>query len=372
MTVIAAIVEEPKGKFELSEVELDDIRDNEVLVRVEASGICHMDVEASDLVPLPAIFGHEGVGIIEKKGSKISGVEVGDRVVISYASCGECSRCNAEKPYYCEEGWDITFSGKRLDGSHTAFRDGTPISAAFFGQSSFASHAITYQENIVTADMSVPVEVLAALPCGFLTGSSIIHEQFAVEAGSAVAVFGVGAVGLGSIMAAKIMGASPIIAIDVKPSRLELAKELGATHVINAIEEDVLSVIADITGKGPAYSVDTTGNEAAFNNALACLATGGRMAGCILPSPMEDFTFKPFVWFEKGLSMEAVSFGNGVAQKMIPIMIDWYKNGKFPVDKLVQTYPFDQINTAVDDAHKGITVKPVLLMDHTKTTNNED
>tara|TARA_R110001599_G_scaffold183999_1_gene377459 strand:- start:15108 stop:16232 length:1125 start_codon:yes stop_codon:yes gene_type:complete len=359
----AWIVRGANKPFERTEVSLDDLRPDEVLVEVTASGICHMDLEAKDLVPLPAIFGHEGVGRVTGIGAAVEDVAVGDRVIMTYAACGRCGSCVADAAYHCEDSWDVTFSGLRADGSPTIFENGQAISAAFFQQSSFGRYAITPARGVVRVDEDCEIDdtLLAALPCGVLTGAGVVARQFAFTGGEELAVFGVGAVGLSAVMAARKLGAKSILAVDVKPSRLALARELGATHVINPAQEaDSVASIKRNFPRGLPFVIDTSGNATAFHSATRILRTGGRLAVCILPSPMEEFQFKPFDLFVRAATMEAVSFGNADAREFLPHLLSWYAAGEFPVDRIVTVFPFSQLNEAVEAAIGGEAIKPVL------------
>jgi aryl-alcohol dehydrogenase len=356
----AWVCESSDAEFTLQEVELDSPRADEVLVEVTATGICHADIEGKSVLPLPAVLGHEGVGVVREVGSDVSRVRAGDRVVMSYGYCGHCDPCRTHRPFHCDEGWELTFSGHRLDGSHTVHRGDQALSACFFQQSSFARHALCTERNLVVVDADVPDTLLAALPCGVLTGAGIVTCQFGMSRGSSLGVFGAGAVGLSAVMAAARAGVSPLVAVDVHASRLELARELGASHVINAREGDVCATLREICPRGLAYAIDATANEAGFNNAISCLGTGGRLAVCNLPPPMEEFGFKPFDWFTRCASLEAVSFGNAVAQELIPRMVEWFESGEFSVDRLISVYPFSDINLACADSEAGRSIKPVL------------
>jgi len=240
--------------------------------------------------------------------------------------------------------------------------NGDPISAAFFNQSSFATHCLTKPQNLVKVDTETDDATLAAFPCGVLTGAGIVFEQFDVQPDEGIVIFGVGAVGLSAVMAAKVVGASPIIVVDMKTDRLSLAMDLGATHSIQPQSQDVDEAVKSVSHSGVPYAIDTTGNAIAFELAIRTLITGGRMAMCILPSPMEDFEFKPFELFVKAASLEGVSFGQAVPQDLIPKLLALFEDGRFPVDRLVSTYDFADINTAVRDSLSGETIKPVLIM----------
>jgi aryl-alcohol dehydrogenase len=359
----AWLVSESDADFQLARVTLDHLRSDEVLVELTASGICHMDIEAKQLVPLPAVLGHEGVGVIKEVGRDVGILKVGDRVIMTYAACGHCHKCTSDQPYHCVDTWDITFSGRREDGTPTAFVDGEPISAAFFQQSSFGRLAITPARGLVKVDDSEAMDdvTLAALPCGILTGAGIVACQFGFSGGESIAIFGAGAVGLSAVMAAKKLGADSIVAIDVKEERLALARQLGATDVFNPTDpNNDLTKFQVAYASGFDFVIDTTGNSRAFVSCIEALATAGRMAVCILPAPMEDFVFKPFEWWTKAAKLEAVSFGEADAKTFLPKLIEWHQAGEFPVELLMKVYPYEELNAAISDSLNGDTIKAVL------------
>ena len=356
----AAIFSADTNAFSIEDIELAELQPKEVRVKLHASGVCHMDMAAPELVAPPAIYGHEGVGTVVEIGTAVTRFRPGDRVVMSYGSCGACANCDDGKPYHCDNSWDVTFTGRRADKTPTAYWRGKPVAAAFFQQSSFAQHAVTLEDGLVGVSDDTPSEILAALPCGVLTGVGVVFEQLNVRPGNSIAIFGAGAVGLSSVMAARIVGASPIIAVDLNDDRLALARELGATETINPSQGDVAKLLLSAISRGVQFAVDTTGSSKAFDAAVHSLGVGGELAACILPSPMDDFSFQPMKLFEQAASLKFVSFGNATPKNMIPKMIDLFKDGRLPVDKLIKTYPFENINDACADAKRGAAIKPVL------------
>lgn len=225
-----AIVSTPEKDFNMQEVYLDEIKDDEVLVKIIASGICHTDATVLDgtmPTPKPVVLGHEGSGIVEKVGSNVTSVTPGDHVVLGFAYCGHCENCLDGNAAACENMIELNFSGKNK-------RHVTPIHdlnnndiSQFFGQSSFAYHAVVDENNTVKVPKDVDIRLLGPLGCGIMTGSGTILNSLQPKPGSSLVVFGTGAVGLSGLMAAKIAGCTTIIAIDIHDSRLELAKELG-------------------------------------------------------------------------------------------------------------------------------------------------
>lgn len=336
---------------------------HEAVVRIEACGICHMDLDGPSLCTLPAVFGHEGVGVVEAVGSQAK-VKVGDRVILGYGSCGTCPSCTQAHPHYCDQSWDVTFGGRRLDGSPTLWDDSdAPLHAAFFQQSSFATHAIVPDHCLVPMPRDVPAEVGASITCGVMTGTGAVLNVLEVKPGETILIVGAGAVGLGAVMAAHRAGAGEILVVDVRDDRLILAQELGATTVFNprsgAMDEWVMAQ----TGRGVGKLLETSGNATAFESAIASLRTGGHMAYAILPSPMDEYVLKPMRLFEKAARFEALSFGNSVPQDLFPRMLHWWREGEFPVERLIATFPFADINQAMERTRSGDVIKAVLMME---------
>ena len=263
MKVNAAVATAPQTDLDIRELTLDEPHADEITVRMVASGVCHTDAIVRDQwypTPLPAVLGHEGSGIVEAVGADVVDLKVGDKVVLAPASCGVCENCTAGHPQYCVEFYDLNFGGSRKDGSKMFDDNGSPVSSNFFGQSSFATASNVRARNAVKVDDDAPVELLGPLGCGIMTGSGAVLNVLKPSPGESIAVFGTGAVGLAGMLAAKAAGATTIIMVDIIPSRLEFAKELGATHVVNSKETDAVEAIREITGgRGVSYALDTTG-----------------------------------------------------------------------------------------------------------------
>lgn len=359
---IAAVINSPQGEFTFEEIELSDLRHDEVLVRNEASGICHTDFVAQNITPLPAVLGHEGVGIIEAVGSGVTKVVPGDRVVISYPSCGSCAGCLGSQPYYCDHHIPLGFNGTRLDGSKTIQMAGKPISGSFFQQSSFATHSIAASRNIVPVSSSLRAEMMAAIPCGIQTGAGAVLNTFKISPSEGLVVFGAGAVGLSAIMAGKLTGASPIIAVDIVDSRLQIAKELGATHIINAMDGETARCIKEISPKGVDYSLETSGNDQALDDAIACLATGGECGMVIAPHFGKKYPFSPTEVFKRGANLRGIIQGSSIPSSFLPVLIRLNQEGRFPYERLIEVYDFEDINRAVKETKAGRAIKPVLKM----------
>lgn len=358
MKITAAVVRDKEMQYQLEEIEIQEPKANEVLVKIVASGICHTDATAQKegMVPFPAVLGHEGSGIVEKVGSNVTTVVPGDHVVLSFASCGTCENCLAGMPAYCARFMELNFSGVNADGTSPLEQHGHRLHN-FFGQSSFATYAIANERSVVKVDKDIDLALLGPLGCGIQTGSGIVFNALNPSFGESIAVFGAGGVGLSAVMAANIVGCSKIIVLDIVDSRLELAKELGATHVINTRDKDAVEEIRKITGAGVNYSFDTTGIQFIANQAVEALKPRGTAAYAV-GGPELPKLFS----FSLGKRVISSVEGDAVPQLFIPQLIEYYKQGKFPFDKLVKFYDFKDINQAFADSKSGVAVKPIVKM----------
>ena len=368
MRSTAAVVREESQPFEIEELELEEPRAGEVLVRVVATGMCHTDLIVWDQwypVPLPAVLGHEGAGMVERVGEGVTKLEPGDHVVLTFASCGRCANCLRGNPTYCLQFFDLNFGGTRLDGSNALGTvDGDPVHDRFFGQSSFATYAIATQRNATKVRDDVPVELLGPLGCGIQTGAGGVMNVLHPEAGTSIALFGAGAVGMSAVMAARIVGCATIVAIDVVPERLELARELGATHIINANEaENVVEEAQEITGGGADYTLETTAAPAVFRQAVDSLAPLG-VCGFIGAAPLgTEVSLDMNDILIPGKTVRGIVEGDSVPDVFIPRLVELYAQGRFPFDRLLQYYSLQEINQAAEDAEEGNTLKPVLRIE---------
>lgn len=364
MKITAAVVKEKGGQFVLEEVELDQPKAQEVLVRVVATGVCHTDLVVRDQElpsPLPAVLGHEGSGIVEAIGSGVHGLDVGDHVVMTFGFCGECPNCHQGLPTYCYNWSAHNFGGSRADGSHRIhYHDHPDTHDGFFSQSSFATFAIAHQNNAIKVTKEVPLEILGPLGCGIQTGAGAILNSLKVATGASVAIFGTGAVGLSAVMAARVAGATTIVAIDINDERLKLASELGATHTFNSKRVDVVEEIQKFTGLGTDFSFDTTGRPEVIRTAVNSLKIHGTCGIVGVTPPDEELSFGPGDIMSMGRNIKGILEGDSVPSVFIPRLIELYQQGRFPFDKLVKFYEFDQINQAASDSENGITVKPIL------------
>jgi len=359
---VKAVITRNKGEFSVEQVTLHEPKAEEVLVRITAVGMCHTDLSARDGLipcPFPIVLGHEGAGVVEKVGAAVQGIEPGDHVVLSYSSCGRCDACLQGKTSGCVHFVTLNFGGTMLDGTRRIEQNGQEIST-FFGQSSFSEYAVANYRNVIKVPKDVPLEIIAPLGCGILTGSGAVINKLQPEPGSSIAVFGCGAVGLSALMAAKLKGCTTIIAIDINDSRLELAKELGATHTINSKEVgNVVERVIEISNGGVMYAVETSGVPQVLRQAVDSTKPLGTTAVVGAPAAGTNVELDHFgLIIEK--NVRGVIMGSSVPQVFIPQLIELYKQGVFPYDKLIKIYDFEDINQAAEDSKSGKTIKPVL------------
>jgi aryl-alcohol dehydrogenase len=366
MKIQGAVVREKGGPFIIESLDLEEPRDNEILVRVVATGVCHTDIVAKDGLlptPFPVVLGHEGAGVVERVGKNVTKVAVGDPVVMTYDTCGSCHACISNAQSYCHAFFPRNFFGKRLDGSDTlADAQKHAVHGNFFGQSSFATHALCHERNIVKVDDDVPLDMLGPLACGVQTGAGAVMNALRVQAGSSFAVFGSGAVGLSAVMAARVVGATTIVAIDLHDERLILAEELGATHTLNPSRDNVREVLASLTDFGVNYALDTTGSANVIRQAVESLAPKGTCGILGASAPGSEIVLDEVGFMGLGRRLMGIVEGESNPDTFIPILINLYKQGRFPFDKMIKFYSLAEINKAVADSLEGHTIKAVVRM----------
>ena len=363
MRMKAAIIREKDGPFLIEDVELDEPRGDEMLVRVAASGFCHTDelarIQALP-VPLPAVLGHEGCGIVEKTGADVREFSPGDKVAFSFGSCGKCDRCLDGRPTLCESFVTINFGGVQPDGTSRLSQNGKAIST-MFAQSSFAEYAVVNERGAVKVPDGIPLEITGPLGCGIQTGAGAVLNRLRPRPGDSIAVFGCGSVGLSAVMAAKIANCGKIIAVDRLRSRLEKALELGATHAVESREPgETVGDIKALTGKGADCSVDATGNGVCTRMALNCTRPG---SPTVLIGGGGEMTLNAEMdIMGEAKSLIGVVEGDSNPKLFIPELIKHYAEGRFPFDRLIAFYDFKEINTAMNDSLSGKVIKAVLTM----------
>ena len=362
MKVRAAVAYEGRDRFTIEELELSEPGPNEILVRIVGVGLCHTDVKALEggmRVPKPIVLGHEGAGIVERTGGRVTKVKPGDHVVLTYDSCGACRACTGGDPAYCEQTGALNFRDAR-ETEPGFFRKGNDrIHGHFFGQSSFSNYAIARPQNTIPVRRDAPLEILGVLGCGVQTGAGAMMNSLGAKAEERVAIFGVGPVGLSAVIAAVVCGCSEIVAVDVLESRLAMAKQLGATRCLLARPSaNLAEEVRRFVPGGVNCAFDTTGRADSYQQALASLATKGRFGFVTVPAG----AFEPNLtaMMLGGLTIRGIVQGDSVPDAFIPRLIDLHMSGRFPFDKLVTKYPFAQINQAIEDQASGKIVKPVF------------
>jgi aryl-alcohol dehydrogenase len=363
MRIKAALSTGADAPFEIAEVELDEPRADEVLVRLSAAGVCHTDLTMKSAWPRelsPVVLGHEGAGVVEAVGGDVAGVRPGDRVVMSYRSCGGCRECSAGRPTYCHEFMTLNATGARPDGSTTMQRGGAPVYGSFFGQSSFASHALAYESNLVVVGGDVDLTVAAPLGCGVQTGAGAVLNVLRPGDDAALVVFGAGGVGLSAVMAAAAVGVGTIIAVDPVAARRRVAEDLGATATLDPADDDVVDAVRQVTGGGATHALDTTARGAVINQAVEALAPLGTLALVGVGVPLIELDVQALIG--GGKTLRGIIEGDAVPQSFVPRLLELHAAGRLPVEKLIRTYAFDDIETAVADAASGETIKPVLVL----------
>ena len=361
---IQAIVAEAGASFSVQDVELDAPQDNELLVRIVGVGLCHTDLvfaEGGGMLELPAVLGHEGSGIVEAVGANVTKVNVGDRVALSFRSCGACDRCQSGDPAYCRSMPLLNFVGKRDDGSKSISSDAGPVSGNFFGQSSFANFALTYERNVVKVPDSVPLELMGPLGCGIQTGVGGVMRSLAATPGSSILITGGGSVGLSAVMGAAISECSTTILAEPMAARQSLGTELGATHTVDPTAVDLAEAVRAIVPEGVDFAFDTTGIPTVLEAVMGCLGSKAvfGIVGIAPPDTKVPGDLMNVMTF--GHTIKGIIEGDSDPDEFIPQLIGYYQAGRLPLEKLIKTYPMTEINTAIKEQAAGECVKPVLL-----------
>jgi aryl-alcohol dehydrogenase len=362
MKIWAAVLREPAAPYRIEEVDLAEPGPGEIRVRIAGTGLCH-----TDLLPRlpqfpakpPVILGHEGSGLVEVVGPGVTGLEAGDPVVLSYDSCGSCTNCLSAQNAYCETFMPRNLTGVGLGGpERVRDTDGNPVAARWFGQSSFATHCLVSGHNVVKVDRDLPLELLGPLGCGVQTGAGAVLISLGVDAGASLVVFGAGTVGLSAVMAARLAGAGVIVAVDLNPARLVEAQRFGATHTFDGGQENLSAALREVTAGGAQFTLDTTGVPTVIDTAIRALRPTGT---CGLVGAQRGPVVLDPTALADGRTVTGILEGGAVPRVFIPTLLKLWRQGRFPFDQLIKTFPFDQINEAEQAAVGGKVVKPVLV-----------
>ena len=363
-TAQAAVLDGIGADFVLQDVQLDDPRAGEILVRTVSTGVCGTDVHVQHggiPFPLPGVLGHEGAGIVEAVGAGVTSVRAGDKVLLTFTSCGHCRNCLTAHPAYCEQFLPLNLlGGRRADGTTTMHRGDEELNAHFFAQSSFATHVLAEERSVTRVAADADLGLLAPLGCGIQTGAGTVLNILKPEPGATLVIFGAGAVGLSAVMAAALGGAVNVVVVDIVPSRLRLAEEVGATATIDSRTADARDEIMTLTGgRGADYSIDATGVVDVLETALSILAPLGTLASIGAPPPGTRVSLDINVMLN-GRRYIGVTEGDSMPQVFLPALAALVQQGRFPLQKLIRSYPFADINDAVAAVRSGEVVKPVL------------
>jgi len=362
MKIKAAVVYEKGGPFIIEELDLDGPKENEVLVKIAATGVCHTDEagRSHGYAQMPVVLGHEGAGIVEKVGPNVKNLAPGDHVVITYAACGTCSNCLAGKPYACPKNGILQMGGKMLDGTSRISKDGKEINN-FFGQSSFATYVVAGTPGVIKVDKDADLKLLGALGCGYQTGAGAVMSHMNAQKGGTLAVLGCGPVGFGGLMGGIIAGCKNVIAVGGTPDKLKLALEIGATHVINRKETpDFAEEIKNINSTGADYILDTTGSPEMIAMGFKALATLGHLT---LIAITPDITIPTIPMILSSQTISGNTEGCVDPHKFIPELVSYVKDGRFPIERLATYYKLDEIGKAFEDQGSGKAIKPIIMMD---------
>lgn len=347
VTATAAVMREEAEGFRIEALDVAEPGFGEVRVRIVGSGICVHDLAARkqlSLAQMPAILGHEGAGIVEAVGPGVGKVRPGDAVVLTFASCGSCAHCLRARYSYCT----------RIDGGVRAV-PGLRIA----GRSSFASYALASERSIVRIPSDVPVELMGPLGCAVQAGAGAVINVLKPAPGSGIAVFGVGTVGMSALMAAKALGCGVVVAVDRNAERLTLARTLGATHVFNTQRSDIAQQIRSISDDGVQSTVESTGDASLLRLAVSVLRTTGTCAMLGRGAAGAEISL-PIDFMLSGRTLRGVLDGDSIPDLFIPELIDLWRQGRFPFDRLVRFYDLADINKAIDAASRGVVLKPIV------------
>jgi len=365
MKITAAVARQGNPGFSLESLELDEPHGDEILVCIAGVGLCHTDLvfkAGAGGYPLPAVLGHEGSGIVERVGEGVTKVRQGDRVLITFRSCGKCDRCVEGHAAYCRTMPMLNYAGVRTDGSKSLSGSGEAIAGNFFGQSSMATYALTYERNVVKAPDDLPLELMGPLCCGVQTGAGAVMRALACKPGSSILILGGGSVGLSAVMGAKIQGCGAILLLEPHAARRALALDLGATHVIDpATTPDLKAAVRAVLPQGVDYAFDTTGIPSLLQTAVACLGSMGVLAMVGVPPPGTPMPGELIAAIALGLTVKGVVEGDSDPDVFIPELIEHYRAGRLPFDRFVKTFPLSAVNEAIEAQHRGDCVKVVLI-----------
>ena len=366
----AAVAWGPGEPLKMEEVDVELPKKGEVLVRIVATGVCHTDaftLSGDDPEGVfPSILGHEGGGIVEMVGEGVTSVEVGDHVIPLYtAECGECKFCTSGKTNLCQAVRETQGKGLMPDGTSRFSKDGEPI-YHYMGCSTFSEYTVLPEISLAKVNKNAPLDEVCLLGCGVTTGMGAVLKTAKVQEGDTVAIFGLGGIGLSAIIGARMAGAGRIIGIDINESKFDLAKQLGATDVVNPknFDKPIQEVIVEMTDGGVDSSFECIGNVNVMRSALECCHKGwGESVIIGVAGAGQEISTRPFQ-LVTGRVWRGSAFGGVKGRSELPGIVEQYLNGDFGLQEFItHTMGLDEINDAFDLMHKGESIRSVVHMD---------
>ncbi len=363
MKTRAAVLYEAGQPAVIEEITLDAPRQGEVLVRMEAAGVCHSDLHVRDGTipePLPIVLGHEGTGVVVEVGLGVTGLQPGDRVVLTLVpACGNCYFCRRGEPHLCSTSGEMAARGVLRDGT-SRLRKGDQTLHHFNAVSCFSEYVVVPQEGAVKIPHDIPVEIAALLGCAVITGVGAVERTAGVRPGESVAVVGCGGVGLNVIQAASLSGAYPVIAIDIRPDKIELAKTFGASHGVNAREQDTVAAVLEITEHGVDWAFEVLGNPRTIEQAWELIRAGGTVVVVGL-SPKGSKVTLPAFDFISEKNIRGCFYGSSRFHADVPVILSRMQAGRMRLDGMVsQSVPLEELESAFNKLRNGEGVRTVL------------
>ena len=348
----------------IEQVELDPPGPGEVWVHVRAAGLCHSDLSVIDgnrPRPMPMVLGHEAAGVVEAIGPGVTGLARGDHVVAAFVpSCGHCQPCATGRPALCEPGFKANSAGTLLGGERR-LHDARGDVHHHLGVSGFAQHAVLAANSLVRVPPDLPFAEAALFGCAVITGVGAVVNTAAMPQGASVAVVGLGGVGLAALLAARMLDAEHLVAIDMNEGKLAVARELGATATVNAASPDAAEQVRELTGGGVAYGFEMAGSARALELAYRITARGGTTASAGLSHPQQQFSLQHLGLVAEERTLKGSYLGSCVPSRDIPRYIEWYRAGRLPVNRLLsERLRLDDINAAFDRLAAGESIRQVV------------
>jgi S-(hydroxymethyl)glutathione dehydrogenase / alcohol dehydrogenase len=367
MRTHAALLSGPHQSFVIEDLTLDEPRQGEVLVRIAASGVCHSDyhlVTGATKHPMPAVVGHEGAGVVQAVGEGVTRVQPGDHIVLSWSpDCGHCFYCLHDKPNLCETFTGPIWAGTMLDGTTRLHHNRAPV-YHYCGLATMSEYAVVPQESCIPIRKDVPLQVAALVGCAVATVAGATMYTTQVRPGESVAVYGCGGIGLSIVQGAVLCGATTIIAVDTNPSKLQLVREFGATHALDA-GGDTVAQIRELTGgRGADHVFEAVGIPGVQETAFEAVRPGGTLVLVGLSAMGSGTNLPGAVITRTEKVIKGSYYGTVNAKRDFPMLLDLYMSGQLPLDKLVsQTYTLDQINEAYQAMLGGAVARGVIVFE---------